>query len=502
MAGPVKQSEYTVEPPDQSQEYTVEAPAATPPPAQNLPQSSIPKNYGFTPGNMLGNAWEGAKGLVGGAYEVGKDLVNNPNWVEGQDSTLNKFVKAPMDAQVAKAGDDLAAGNKMSAYGHVLAGSIPMIGPWAGSLGEQAGTGDVGGAVANAAGTVAGGAAMNAIPKIGSKVRGAITAPIDPNAAISDALHVQPKSAKMADTVRDVEGARPYLQGVKTQAELQNKIPQAKTEIWKPYQDAVNKLGNTPIQGPDGPTSAVNLEAERVRLSAERQKIQKMRPTDRQTQLQMEKEAADLEERYKAVTGALDPALQSTGIDPKAIRSTHGNVKGVERNVSGKSTVTEKSQPYGFRKMLPYSEMVAGKPSLHVLPKIGEALNDVRQGQFWSGKPSDVGVRRVFGNSADLQKPNFAVPPTQLPTVAPYGPKPNPAGMTTFGKPQGGTPQPFGKTPNAGGFVGLNPEIPQLQRFPGGGGSVYDSDVMGTINQDLDRRFGKREYAGPERRKQ
>jgi len=115
----------------------------------------LPKNYGFTPGNMLSNFGEGVKGLVKGAYGVGEDLVNNPNWFTGKDSTLNKFAIQPAEEEVRKAGKDFSSGNKMSGYGHVLASAVPLVGPWAAKLGEQAGTGDVGGAVANAAGTVA-----------------------------------------------------------------------------------------------------------------------------------------------------------------------------------------------------------------------------------------------------------------------------------------------------------------------------------------------------------
>lgn len=118
----------------------------------SLPGSTIPENYGFTPGHMLSNAYEGAKSVAAGSYSLAKDLINNPNWVSGPNSTMSKFVDQPAAQQVQKASQDFQSGNKVSGYGHILASAIPILGPAAASLGEQAGTGDVGGALAKGAG--------------------------------------------------------------------------------------------------------------------------------------------------------------------------------------------------------------------------------------------------------------------------------------------------------------------------------------------------------------
>src|SRR5205823_1163668 len=99
----------------------------------------IKKWYGFTPSNVAKNVYEGAKGIVGGTYEVAKDLVNNPNWVQGNDSTFHKFIQAPADEQVAKASKALEQGDHSAAAGHILASALPLVGPWAAGLGEQAG---------------------------------------------------------------------------------------------------------------------------------------------------------------------------------------------------------------------------------------------------------------------------------------------------------------------------------------------------------------------------
>lgn len=113
----------------------------------------IPEKYGFTPENLGHNLLEGAKGAASSIYDVGKDLLSNPNWVQGPTSTLNKYIVPPMEREVVKAGNELndPNGSKLAAAGHILASSVPLVGPWAASIGEQAGTGDVGGATAQAA---------------------------------------------------------------------------------------------------------------------------------------------------------------------------------------------------------------------------------------------------------------------------------------------------------------------------------------------------------------
>jgi hypothetical protein len=145
-------------------EEPIQRPAAAP------ASDEIPKNYGFTLGNMAHNAKEGIYQFGNSIKGVAHDLVDNPNWVNSDtgrgtmkgyiampavekpgESTLDKTVTIPMEQQADKAGQDWAKpgiGPKISAAGHLLAASIPLVGPWAADLGEQAGTGDVGGALA------------------------------------------------------------------------------------------------------------------------------------------------------------------------------------------------------------------------------------------------------------------------------------------------------------------------------------------------------------------
>lgn len=250
------------------------------------------------------------------------------------------------------------------------------------------------GAGGEAAANLAAYGAAKAAPAVLGKLNNMV-APPEANAAITEGLHVPTKSPKMSQAVTDVEGARPHLEGVKSQAELQQRLPGAKQQVWEPYQKAVDSIKTRPVPGPDGPTTVGDLEAERLKVSAERQAIKKIRPTDQQSALQAQKAQADLNARYKAITDTLDLELRSTGIDPRAIREIHGNLKGVERNVSGKSTVTEKPQPYGVRKMVPHGlPRILGGEGMEWAPL--EGVKDIRAGQSGMLRPTDVGVERIF----------------------------------------------------------------------------------------------------------
>lgn len=119
-----------------------------PVPFQAPDAADHPPAYGFTPGNIASNAWQGVKDVAGGAYALGKDLASNPNWVTGPDSTIQKFVFAPADVEAQKAKDLWREGRYVEAAGHGLAAGVPLAGPAAAQIGEQIGSGDIGGGIA------------------------------------------------------------------------------------------------------------------------------------------------------------------------------------------------------------------------------------------------------------------------------------------------------------------------------------------------------------------
>lgn len=124
----------------------------------------------FDIGNVLNNAWKGGKDLVQGGVAMGKDLLQNPNWFTGPNSTANKFLFKPADEQWAKADEAYKQGRFSEAQGRSLAAVIPFVGPWAANLGEQAGTGDIGGAAGNAAGTMLTGSGVSKVAETPEQV--------------------------------------------------------------------------------------------------------------------------------------------------------------------------------------------------------------------------------------------------------------------------------------------------------------------------------------------
>ncbi len=112
------------------------------------PPSEQSKPYaGFGASNLGSQAWQGAKQLAGGLYETGKDVLFPQGNTEGQRLSFlaHKYVLDPADAENKKA---RTASSPTESIGHSAAAALPFIGPWAANLGEQAGTGDVGGALA------------------------------------------------------------------------------------------------------------------------------------------------------------------------------------------------------------------------------------------------------------------------------------------------------------------------------------------------------------------
>jgi len=132
----------------------------------------IPKNYGFTPSNMGSAAWEGLGNIAESVYGAGKDLVSSktpvflsdekPNAPIAErmqgDTLINKYLLAPAAENEKKALNEAdafhkshgwdAAGHAASSLAYTGAEYLPLVGSIAAHLGERAGTGDIGGALA------------------------------------------------------------------------------------------------------------------------------------------------------------------------------------------------------------------------------------------------------------------------------------------------------------------------------------------------------------------
>jgi hypothetical protein len=158
----------------------------------------IPENYGFTAGNMGSKAWGGVKELAGGAFGMGKDIL----FPEGLTETdklkwlAKKYILDPSDVEMQKA---QTAKTGWESVGHSVAGAIPLVGPWAASLGEEAGTGDVGGALSR------GGAQALAGEATAKVAEGAKAIPGKARPALQKYWNVGPELTKAAVEARAAE---------------------------------------------------------------------------------------------------------------------------------------------------------------------------------------------------------------------------------------------------------------------------------------------------------
>lgn len=321
--------------------------------------------------------------------------------------------------ELGEAGKAALSGDKSGAAYHGIK-ALPIVGPgmdkaadeyadknYAGELGTLTGT------AIQAAPAIAD-PVINATKGAGTAIRSAAIGDLD--AAALRGLQVGPKSPKTLGTLRSIDTARPYLQGAKNLEDLQGKIPAAKAEIWAPYQQAVEGIGDRPVKGPDGITTVRDLEAERLQLSALNRGLKKQLPEAIQLAQQKGMTQAELLAREKAVVSALDPELSKTGIDPKAIRKTFGGVSEVGGRVSGKSTLIEKPQESGLGKIANLSL----EHPLQAPGKILGGIRDIAAGRpLFEAKPTDLGIREGFRLAGP--KPNLGE--FRPPTVAGLLPK-------------------------------------------------------------------------------
>lgn len=219
--------------------------------------SGIPELYGFTPGNVARNAWSGFKGAISSVGSLAKDLATNPDWVSGPNSTLKKFIDDPMHQEAAHAVAAFDKGNYTEAFGHAVASGLPLIGPAAAAVGDQAGTGDVGGAVGKTAGAVAGAAALNLTAK---GMRAGAGAAIDaaaesPKAVVTAPVRLAARGAETAINQKLVP-LRPLanIMSPADEAEAtQFKVPGRDFGLSKPAVDAGAPLPENPGTFPGAP---------------------------------------------------------------------------------------------------------------------------------------------------------------------------------------------------------------------------------------------------------
>lgn len=136
-----------------------------------------------SPANIASNLYQGAKGAITALPKMAEDAYQRfPESIFGKDTTYQRFIDNPTDEMSAKADKAKTLSEKA---GYTAAAAVPGLGPWAGSMGEQAGTGDIGGAAAQLVGgdlgAKVGPAITKRVGKVGElvKTRSALSSAID-----------------------------------------------------------------------------------------------------------------------------------------------------------------------------------------------------------------------------------------------------------------------------------------------------------------------------------
>lgn len=247
--------------------------------------------------------------------------------------------------------------------------------------------------------------------------------PVSPDEAAQRAMRPSKRQAQKAQA--DLAGARPYLGGAKDLKDLQGKAAAGMKEVWTPYKGAVDgPAGDVLAEGPDGPETIRELERKRIKTSADLDTWRSSRPIERAAILQKSENIQKLTERYESLTDAIDPVLRKTGIDPVAIRTTYGQIKGVAKTLAGRNTLSEAAKTYGLGRIF---DLDLTHP-LRNIPALRDIVSDLFAGRGGSLKPTDVAVREGFRPGIAGPKPVLTPGPPPETDVysgeAPTGPAP------------------------------------------------------------------------------
>ena len=259
----------------------------------------------------------------------------------------------------------------------------------------------------------------------------------DPDVALARGLGITKSTRSGANAINTVgeadpdapgldeaQGARPFGKGAKNRADLEAKLSAARSEINTPLNQAHDLVANKRVYGPDGPTTVAKLERERAELSPQLDALRR-NPAEANRMLQNGKTAlAAAKERYDALTDAMTPHLDETGIDSRAIRTQDAQVASTLGRIKGKTTLPETPQPYGFGKIasinLAEPKTWLGKPL--------EGVRDIVAGRpLWSGRPTDVNIRDAFYNAGP--KPTFSAPSPGFAKIQPGSEYGAPSGL-------------------------------------------------------------------------
>src|SRR5216684_5109022 len=132
------------------------------------------EKYGLGLPHVASEGWEGLKDVGRSLKSVAGDISSKRPLVFGSaeegpgESTLHKYLIHPSEDQFRRAQE--GGQSTLESIGHSVAGALPVIGPAIAGLSEQAGTGDIGGAIGRGAGQAAGAKLLSKIPDVVPKL--------------------------------------------------------------------------------------------------------------------------------------------------------------------------------------------------------------------------------------------------------------------------------------------------------------------------------------------
>jgi hypothetical protein len=267
-------------------------------------------------------------------------------------------------------------------------------------------------------------AAVDLVPLAAGALRGPVRAlASDPEGSMLRG--VAPPAAKGIRTLKSYEAVKPLLKGAQNLEDLQRRTVEAQARAWKPYSDALSRIGVKQVLLPTKGTTqggvlttVSELEKMRREVSAQLDTVRSANPIKQQLAIQQGLNAADLTEKYNRILSVLDPELRKAGIDPVGIRKLHGQINDIRRPIEGKTTVGQPNKPYGIGKIAEHPFRPSSYP---------KALEDLGAGRpTFYGKPTDVDIQEAF-RTAKIPKrvrPKLAPPAIPANTLPPIAPLP------------------------------------------------------------------------------
>jgi hypothetical protein len=281
---------------------------------------------------------------------------------------------------------------------------------------------------ANTLGQLAGGAILGHVAGGAMQVPGALDEFRTPDTDVQamKGLRVPAGSNKANRILGNVETAKPFLKGANTLEDLQSRIPGAKEEVYAPYKQAIDAMQHQTV----GNSTVGDLFNRDKEITAQLGNI-KNDPLAMQQAAQKGLTQADLLDEQKSIRSQLFPLIEQAGVDVPGLNKTYGALKGIEKQIAGRNTVSVPDEPQGFGRL----KNLSIKEPLKFLDQAKPAAQDILNGRFWSGNPVDTAIQDAFKTSGP--KPSFGKyqPPArlQLPAEA----SPDSAGDYDLAEPHG-----------------------------------------------------------------